>query len=117
MTPIATVTRFDGVPGSFGAKSPDDVLDYGFNYPALAAGESLTGTPAVTVEPPGLTVNSATIAGTMAVLWLAGGVPGTSYTIACTINTTQGRTLASGAVLHVGPVGLDDPSAIAPGGP
>jgi hypothetical protein len=113
MTAIATVEVRDGVVGSFGIKAPDDLLDYGLRFPGLPDGDALSGTPAITAAPFGLTIVSAAIEGAALVLWIEGGSPDTAYMIGWSIGTAQGRALQGEAVLYVGAAGLDDPSIVA----
>jgi len=77
-------------------KDPGATLDYQVDWSAwLAQGETITGTPVVTVDD-GLTLNPPGKATTQAdgkvTFWLAGGAAGQVYTVACQITTSQGRT-------------------------
>lgn len=76
-------------------KDPDATLDYQVDWSAwLAAGETIQGTPVVTVDA-GLTLNppgkSTTIADGKVTFWLSGGTAGQVYTVGCQIITSQGR--------------------------
>lgn len=87
-------------------KDPGDTLDYVFETaPALAGnpGDTIVSA-AATVNPgnPGdVTIASTAIDGTRVVLWLAGGQPGTTYTIAISLATACGRSLARSIALPV----------------
>jgi len=72
-------------------KDPQAVLDFNWDWSAwLGEGEAITDK---TVTPDaGLTVNSSSINGGVVAAWLAGGVAGITYTVACTISTSAGRT-------------------------
>jgi hypothetical protein len=72
-------------------KDPQAVLDFNWDWSAwLGEGETITD-KSVTPDA-GLTVNSSNINGAVVAAWLAGGVAGTTYTVACTISTSAGRT-------------------------
>ena len=124
----ARVLVLDGfVPGPRGAparivalpawppKDPADVLDYQFDIaPALSGNDGdAVSTLDVAISPanPGdLSLASAAADGARAVLWLAGGQAGTTYSVTLTIGTQAGRTLSRSVLLPV--VGL----ALAPAG-
>ena len=73
-------------------KDPHAVLDWAFDWSRwLAAGETITGTPVVTVDA-GLTKDSQSNTGTRVTVWLSGGTLGTTYKVACRVTTNQGRT-------------------------
>lgn len=73
-------------------KDPQAVLDWQFNWSNwLSAGESITGTPVVTVDS-GLTKDSQSNTGNTVTVWLSGGTLGTLYKVACRVTTNQGRT-------------------------
>lgn len=88
------------------AKDPADTLDYVFDIsPALTAnpGDSIS-TLDVSISPnnPGdLSLVSATADGVLAVLWLAGGQPLTTYTVTINLTTTGGRAIARSLALPV----------------
>ena len=93
-------------PLNWPTKDPSDVLDYQFDITRAVVGNDgdAIATLDVTVEPnnPGdLTMNSATADGTVAVLWLAGGQPGTVYTVTLVITTVNGRTIQRSILLPV----------------
>lgn len=72
-------------------KDPNATLDYGFDWTAwLQSGETIT--EATITVPSGISKTQQQIVGDVVVFWLAGGIPNNSYTIACEITTSQGRT-------------------------
>lgn len=96
-------------PLNWPAKDPIDVLDYQLNIgPAVIGNDGDTiATLDVEVAPrnPGdLIVNSATVDGTIAVLWLSGGQSGTVYTVTLMITTVSGRALQRSVLLPVLPL-------------
>lgn len=74
-------------------KDPSAVLDYATDWSAwLAASETITGAPTVTV-PTGIVLQSgAVVTGGLVVFFLSGGTAGAQYTVSVTIATSQGRT-------------------------
>lgn len=90
-------------------KDPGDTLDYTFEIaPALAGnpGDTIASMSA-TISPDNLgdlTLASSAIDGTRLVLWLAGGQPGTVYTVAISVTTACGRSLARSIALPVVPL-------------
>ena len=83
-------------------KDPDAVLDYKFDWKALT---NLTGNTdwldsaetisSITITAAtGITVDSSSITdtSTSATIWLSGGTDGQTYTLACKIVTSAGRT-------------------------
>jgi len=91
---------------SWPAKDPADVLDYQFDIsPALSGNDGdAVATLDVAISPsnPGdLALASAAADGARAVLWLSGGVAGTTYSVTLTIGTQAGRTLARSVLLPV----------------
>lgn len=113
----ARVLVLDGfVPGQRGAppaallawpaKDPADVLDYQFDIaPALSGNDGdAVATLDVAISPanPGdLALASAAADGARAVLWLAGGQAGTTYSVTLTTGTQAGRTLSRSVLLPV----------------
>lgn len=72
-------------------KDPDAVLDWRWDWSQwLADGETIT--VSVFTVSAGLVKNSDTHSATSATVWLAGGTPGTPYSVANRITTSQGRT-------------------------
>ncbi len=118
-TSAARVLVLDGfVPGPRGApaltpalpawpaKDPADVLDYQFDItPALSGNDGdAVATLDVTISPANsgdLSMASAAADGARAVLWLAGGQAGTTYSVTLTIGTQAGRTLSRSVLLPV----------------
>jgi hypothetical protein len=87
-------------------KDPGDVLDYQLNIsPALIGNEGdsiATLDVSITPDNPGdLTLNEVQADGPSAVLWLAGGQPGTVYTITIMLSTINGRALQRSILLPV----------------
>ena len=88
------------------AKDPADVLDYQFDIaPALTGNDGdAVATLDVGISPssPGdLSLASAAADGSRAVLWLQGGVAGTTYTVTLTVGTQAGRMLSRSVLLPV----------------
>ena len=83
-------------------KDPDAVKDYPFDFAALtngsgatdwlASGETISSYTITAAS--GLAVDSFTLANssTTVVVWISGGTAGTTYTLACRITTSAGRT-------------------------
>ena len=94
------------VPLQWPAKDPLDILDYQFDIaPALNGdrGDAIS-TLDVTITPSALgdlSLSSAAADGARAVLWLAGGQAGTTYTVTLTVGTQGGRTLSRSVLLPV----------------
>ena len=91
---------------SWPAKDPADVLDYQFDIsPALTGNDGdAVATLDVAISPanPGdLSLASAAADGARAVLWLQGGLAGTTYTVTLTVGTQAGRTLSRSVLLPV----------------
>jgi hypothetical protein len=72
-------------------KDPSAVLDYTWNWAAWLGSDTITGTPTITTQS-GLTKDSQSNTTTTVTAWLSGGTAGTTYTVACRIVTTAGRT-------------------------
>src|SRR5581483_8018919 len=93
-------------PLSWPIKDPADVLDYVFDISAATLGNDGDGiaTLDVAISPTGpgaLQLRQAIADGTMAVLWLAGGQTGVTYTVTLDIGTVNGRTIARDVLLPV----------------
>lgn len=72
-------------------KDPAAVLDWAFDWSAwLASGETITSR--VVTVPTGITKDSDTEAAGKVTVWLSGGTAGMSYSVACKIVTSAGRT-------------------------
>jgi hypothetical protein len=93
-------------PLNWPAKDPTDVLDYQFDIsPAVVGnpGDTIAALD-VTIEPnnPGdIVLNSVTVDGNVAVLWLSGGQAGTVYLLTLVITTINGRTIQRSILLPV----------------
>lgn len=103
-------------PLSWPVKDPGDVLDYVFDVSPALAGNDGDGIAdldvAITPNQPGdLALNSVSADGASAVLWLSGGLVGTTYTITISIVTTNGRTISRSVFLPV--IQLATPAASA----
>jgi hypothetical protein len=72
-------------------KRPDDTLDYDVSFEKwLSPGDVLTDATA-TADSLDLTVDSVSLSGAVAKVWLSAGLAGNSYTVTVTATTTQGR--------------------------
>ena len=99
-------TAVEPPPLNWPTKDPIDVLDYQLDIsPALVGNDGdAIATLDVSIEPanPGdLTLNSATTDGTVVVLWLSRGQPGTIYLVNLVITTINGRTINRSILLPV----------------
>lgn len=93
-------------PLSWPVKDPADVLDYQFDVSPAILGNEGDGiaTLDVTIAPAGtgaLKLNGATADGAVAVVWLAGGQVGVTYTLTLTVGTANGRTIVRDILLPV----------------
>lgn len=93
-------------PLNWPTKDPRDVLDYQIDIAPAVAGNSGDIISAVTISitpnnPGDLALNSASVDGTSAILWLAGGQAGIVYTITLLMATTNGRTVQRSVLLPV----------------
>ena len=72
-------------------KDPDDVLDYPLDWSDVLAidGDAIAGV--VWDFPDGLTKQSESVSGALAIAWISGGTDGTRYEIGCRMTTTGGR--------------------------
>jgi hypothetical protein len=91
---------------SWPTKDPGDVLDYQLDVSNALAGDPSDSIDALSAaispaQPGDLTLVSAAMAGSAAVLWLSAGQVGTTYTVTLTISTTSGRTLVRSVLLPV----------------
>ena len=72
-------------------KDPAAILDWVFDWSSwLASGETITSH--VITVPTGITKDSSTEAAGKVTVWLSGGTAGMSYSVACKIATSAGRT-------------------------
>lgn len=88
------------------AKDPADVLDYEFDISAALAGHDSDSVAAVNVvaSPAGtghLQVGDVVADGRVVVVWLSGGIAGTTYRLQLTVGTSSGRTLGRAVALPV----------------
>lgn len=72
-------------------KDPSAVLPWMFNWVDWLAGDTITGTPTITVDA-GLTLASQTNNTTSVTVTLSGGTLGVTYKVACRIVTAAGKT-------------------------
>ena len=74
-------------------KDPDAVLDYSFDWSNWLddSGPETISSRTVTVET-GLTKDSDSESNGVVTVWLSGGISGKTYTVACEIVTSAGRT-------------------------
>lgn len=78
------------MPTSF-TKDPRAVLDYLFDWSGwLAPAETITAST-MTVDPAGLTVQSASFTATTATVWLTGGTLGARHAVTNHVTTSAGR--------------------------
>ncbi len=87
-------------------KDPADVLDYQFDIsPALLGNDGdIISTLDISINPltsPALTLSSSTSDGTLAILWLQGGLSGTTYTVTLLIGTLNNRIIQRDVQLPV----------------
>ena len=73
------------------AKDVQAVLDFTFDWTAWLAVSETISTATITLAS-GITQNSQATVGPKVTVWLSGGTAGTTYTVACRIVTSQGRT-------------------------
>jgi hypothetical protein len=94
----------------FASKDPSEVDDRGLDFSALLeTGETLTGTPSVTVtvltgtdaSPSSLLSGSATIEGTVVWQRYTGGTAGVTYRCKYSVATSTSRTLIACGLLRV----------------
>ena len=88
------------------AKDPSDVLDYQFDVSPALVGNSgdAIATLDVLITPSNagdLSVLSSAADGARAVLWLQGGVAGTTYSVTLMITTEAGRSISRSILLPV----------------
>lgn len=71
-------------------KDPDAVLDFAFDWTAwLSDGETISSH--VIVEQTGITVDSDSESNGVVTVWLSGGTEGETYSLTCSITTSQAR--------------------------
>jgi hypothetical protein len=78
-------------------KQPADVLDYDLDFSDWLTGtDVLTGVVATASgpeesNPEDLQIQSASIVGQTAKIWISGGISGSTYKVTATISTSEGR--------------------------
>jgi hypothetical protein len=73
-------------------KQPADVLDYDLDFSDWLTGtDVLTGVVATASGPEDLQIQSASIVGQTAKIWISGGISGSTYKVTATISTSEGR--------------------------
>lgn len=85
-------------------KLPGELSTYAFEFnpqAELVAGETLTGTPTVSITPSGPTLGSPTISGSQVRFTISGGTSNTVHTVLCTVTTSGGATLQSSGKLEI----------------
>ena len=106
-TPVPRGTPAMSLPTlAWPAKDPADVLDYEIDFAAAVAGDESDGLrnviASVTPDAVGdLVVNSVAVDGAVVVLWLAGGQPGTVYSVGVHVTTQSGRSIGRAVSLPV----------------
>ena len=95
---------------SWGTKHPDEDFTYGWDYAdKLDTGDSLTGTPTITVSviygtdasPSSILSGAPSINGTVVSQKIIDGVDGVRYAVYSLVDTVNGEKLMGCAVLHV----------------
>lgn len=99
------------------SKDPADILDYQFDIsPALAGNDGdAIQTIDVLISPSAegdLAMLSSAADGTRAVLWLQGGVAGTTYDITIMVGTETGRAISRSVILPVTAFAIQGASAL-----
>ncbi len=85
------------------ALDPQEFKDYDIEWATLLTGESETAISSSTWSasvPSGLTVNSSTLTGTRATVWVSGGMPGTTYGLTNRI-ITAGSSRTHERTIHI----------------
>lgn len=80
-------------------KDPDAVLDYGLDWTAWLAGDTIASS--VWSAAAGLTSSAPSFAAGLTQNWLSGGVAGTSYLVRNRITTVGGRTEDRSILINV----------------
>jgi len=74
-------------------KDPQAIKDYGLDWAALlAAGETITDSTWAIAPTGELTATDESILGSVAIVWLSGGVSGTAYAATNTVTTSRGMS-------------------------
>ena len=85
-------------------KRTAEVRTYSFDFskfPEIVAGDTLTGTPTITVAGTGLTLGSPSISSNLVKVQISAGTNGTVYVMKCQCSTVGGSTLVCGGMLLV----------------
>lgn len=86
-------------------KDPSDAKDYGIEWASVLAAEHETGIATSTwgaSDPAGLDIDDDEIVGnTKAVVWVSGGVAGTTYALTNTIVTSSGTPRTHERTIHI----------------
>jgi hypothetical protein len=72
-------------------KDPDEIIDYGINWEKDLQSDSIITSTWIT--PVGLTVDSDSVINKTTIIWLSGGVLGSTYELTNRITTSDGRTM------------------------
>lgn len=70
-------------------KDPQAVLPYSINWTTWLGGETITASTWTVAE--GITKDSDSFSGTVAIIWLSGGTAGTDYLVTNHVTTDGGR--------------------------
>jgi hypothetical protein len=82
-------------------KDPDAVLDYRFDWSAWLAVDGDTISSHVVTASDGLVVDGSSEADGSVTVWVSGGTPKQSHTLACRVTTLAGRTDERTAVIFI----------------
>lgn len=87
----------------FDPKDPSDTDGFAVDLTTWLGGDTLSGTPTVTVSPSGITINSVMVSGNTITAWMSGGTSGQTYTVTYHVATAAGRSCARSVQLPVQP--------------
>ncbi len=82
-------------------KDPDDVLDYGLDWSAELDPADEIESAAWSIDREGLTITRHGVIDLVAVVWLAGGLEGTTYNVTCRMTTMAGRIRDRSAQIYI----------------
>lgn len=80
-------------------KDPDEVLDFEVDWDARLGADTIS--TVTWTMPTGLTLDSQSVNGDVAIAWISGGTTGQSYNVGCRVVTTGGRTYDETIILPV----------------
>ncbi len=80
-------------------KEATDVMDYGFDFTAWLAGDTISSS--TWVVPTGIIQDSESETTLITTIWLSGGTAGSNYIITNTIITVAGRTKEISFLIYV----------------